>query len=277
MTELPKASPSTIQTLLSQGPLACWAGHRLMGNIQKAPSDSKIKGRLAHAALLGEAHDLAPLPFDAFRSNEAKAARDAALEEGLIPVTQTKLDATLPNAQRVHEQLERYGVSLDGHTEVLLEWEEQTSIGQTCHCKGYADVIQPDQKRIIELKTADSVWTIPTAVRHLSDSHSLLQEPAYRRGAEAVYEIPAHEWEVLYLFVQMEPPFSILPGTLAGDFREMAEIRWMRGITEFAERLWRGTERKYWEPSTEPQVLTAPGWLLARELEIEAMGEVDAG
>jgi hypothetical protein len=276
--EIPRLSASVAHRLLSVSPLEAWAKHRLLGGQAEAPpTASQLEGRLWHAMLLEGGAGVEVIDAKDFRTNAAKEKRDLAAAEGKIPVTALKFQAMQPAVKAIEEEMLRFGIEFGSQkVEHRIEWEEQTINGDDVACSGFVDTFKLDRGwlDIYDLKTGSSGTSIDDAVRLIANSHSLLQEPAYRSGLSDQLGIDRERSELTYVFVQTEAPYSVTPVTLSGDFREMAEIRWRRALEIWNRCLTKGTGRECWPgPVENITPISAPGWLLAKELELEAMSD----
>ena len=105
------------------------------------------------------------------------------------------------------------------------------------------------------------------------DSPAVIQDCAYRNALVAKTPGLAGRTDVLFLFAQSKPPYLITPVKLDGTLRHIGETRWLRAVELWAKCLARGTGPAAWPQHTDkPIEVTAPGWVLARELEAEVMG-----
>jgi len=255
-----------------------WARHRLLGNIIKPPTKSQLDGRMWHAAIMGEAHDVVRVDADNFKMKDAREARDEALAEGKIPVAAPVFDSLAPAVDRIHEELRRYGIDITGATaiEELLEWSEYATGGVEVLCSGYLDVRW--NFAIRDLKTGPSCTSVSQAMRQTADSHSLLQEPAYRRAVAQKHGVDFERTAFEYLFIQTQEPFCITPVPVSGQFRAAAEMRWQRAVDLWAECLSNGTDRHHW-PGPQPynashrQSIDVPQWTINAEIEIKVAGD----
>jgi len=261
MEETPKLSPSIAKKLLDGTPLAAWCDHRLLGNLRKPMTDGQRAGILAHAAILGDSEDVAVLPFDAFRSKDAKEARDAAIEEGKIPVTEKAWTEITENTPQIRQSLENSGVVFGGAVEQKLSWEEDGVL-----CTGVLD--HWDGKVLVdEIKSGPAIPTREYCERHLVQSHSHLQDPAYRNAVASEIDCDPEEITVRFAFVQTQAPFACYVQPLSGAAREYAAIRWRRAVDIWRRCLSTGD---WYGPSAEDMPFDVPVWALKREMEMEA-------
>lgn len=107
--ETPSASSSILRTLIDQSPMhAHWDHPRLNSECEpSAPTDFQIAGRILHWHITqaGECPYRA-LAFDSYRTKEAKALKQEALDAGLAPILEDKLDELLPVADALRSRIE---------------------------------------------------------------------------------------------------------------------------------------------------------------------------
>ena len=277
MTEIPRLSPTIAHKLTTESPLSAWAAHRLLGNFRKPAIKSQIEGRMWHAAVLGQAHDVVVVDAADFKTNAAKEERDAILSQKKIPVAKPKLDNLQLSAARIRHSLMEYGIDVDeGTSEKRFEWTEYTESGKPVECSGVIDHHQ--FQRIIDLKTSDKSVSLHEATNLIARSHSLLQDAAYRNALcaddHADDGFTPDYFEVIFAFCQTVEPFSVTPVTLSGEFRELSHLRWRRAIETWHECLSKGRAREHWPgPVDAITAVSPPGWMLAQEIEWEAMRE----
>ena len=268
--ETPRLSPSIGHLLTTESPLSAWAAHRLLGNFKRPTTDAQMEGRLWHSALLEAGKGIEVIEADNYRTKAAQEFRDAAVMAGRIPVLAAKFDEMSHGVTMIRDQLSRFGIVFDGTPEERFEWEEIADNGQPVACSGFIDHYSGSV--ITDLKTSRTPTTLHGAAREIAGSHALLQEPAYRRALADTYDLDFERISFVFAFVQTQEPFTVTPVTLSGEFREVAYLRWRRAINTWHECLSRGPERKCWPGPVEVTTpIHAPGWMLAQEIELEAM------
>ncbi len=268
--ETPRLSPSIGHKLTTESALSAWAAHRLLGNFRKPATESQIAGRLWHAAILEGGAGVEVLDFDAFRSKEAKEARDKALHDGKIPIVRAKWDSMQEGVGHIHAQMKSFGFSLEGKVEERVEWDEQTEDGELVPCSGVLD--HRDGLAITDIKSGSGGVTPHEATGLIARSHAILQDAAYRSAVAVKFDVDRERVDMIFLFVQTEEPYAITPVELDGEFRELSHLRWRRAIESWRKCLSAGRERKHWPgPVSGTQQIHPPGWMVAQELELEAM------
>jgi hypothetical protein len=268
--EVPRLSPSIGHKLVAKSALAAWAGHRLLGNFRKPPTDTQVAGRAWHAAILGDEESVEVLEYNTYRSSEAKVERAGAEARGQTPVLVDKWNVILEGRDRIREELEHLGIVLNGKVEERIEWFEDTQFGKPVACSGVID--HRDGCHIDDIKTGPAAVTKQEAAGLIFRSHSLLQDAAYRSAISTIHGIDLERCEMSFIFIQTEEPFAITPVEMSGEFREIAYLRWSRALEMWAECMDGGTDRKHWPgPCRGLETIHPPGWALAQELELEAL------
>lgn len=262
-------SPSIAQKLLNEGPLSAWANHRRLGNLAGPPSDTQLRGRIYHAAILDDTSDLVIVEADSFRTKDARDLRDKALAEGKTPVIASKWEAAKKAGWHIREELAAREVHIDGKVEHRMKWTEIAEDGQEVWCSGVLDHWSEDI--IDDIKTMDGFPTTHTVTRAIATSHALLQDAAYKSAVSQYMGVDRDQIAMRYAFVQIDEPYAVEVVELSGEFQEISYIRWRRAIEEWHRRISKGVERMYWE--NDPAIVTIfpPGWMLNQELELEAM------
>jgi hypothetical protein len=108
------------------------------------------RGSAAHSELLGDG-EIVWIKADAYRSNDAKAARDAAYADGKIPMLVKEKAAIEAMAEAARDALKRRFGSLDFLPEQTLIWNENG----VWH-KSRPDIRYPDLNVVVEFKTSTS-------------------------------------------------------------------------------------------------------------------------
>jgi len=270
MPEVPRLSASIAHKLTTESALSGWAAHRLLGNMKPESSKSQIDGRMWHAAVLEDGHDIEVIDVADFKTADARVLRDAATAAGKIPVARPVFDKLKPAAARIREEMERRDLILDGRIEQRFEWTEYTDDGQPVECSGYID--QTNGVEIKDIKSSKTPTSRDSAMNMICRSHSILQDAAYRSAVATTDGSEVEDLDFIYVFFQTREPHSITPLRMSGSFREISHLRWRRAIHLWHDCISKGTDRKYWPDVTEGiEVMDAPGWMLSQETELEAI------
>ena len=271
MGEIPRLSPSIADKVL-QAPILGWSAHRLLGNHREKKKESQVEWQLWHAALLEGGAGIEVLDFDAFRSKDAKEARDRALHDGKIPIVRPKWEAMQGGVEAIKEQLHTHGINLDGVVEERIEWEQRATSGEAVACSGYID--HRNGMTIDDLKTGSGFTSKHMAGQLIAKGHSLLQDAAYRSAISAIHLEDLERVKMRYVFVMTQEPYVVTPVEMSGEYKEISRIRWQRAIDIWAACLANGTNRKHWPGAVEAGTIATvhpPGWMMSQEMEEEAL------
>ena len=259
-------SPSTGHTLTTESALQAWTFHRLLGGKRKKDTDAMSAGKLFHAGLLEDGKGIEVIDADAFRSKDAKAARDLAIAKGLLPIVQPKWEAMQPALERIKENIAKTDYSLDGgQCEVKVEWSEpaRNPTGSVlCHAR--LDWLSDDHIQIIDLKTTEGSVHPDTCAAKLVREGGALQEAANISAISRLHPELAGRIKFAFLFIQTKEPFDVVPIESDGSMRDLGEAQWMRAI-----RIWADCrERNEWPGHSTGKAIRvgAPAWALNQEM-----------
>jgi hypothetical protein len=252
--QLPGLSASTAKVLLAQSPLHAKARHA------QKPTKGMDMGTVGHRLVLGKGKAYEVLAFGDYKTNAAKAARDAARANGLVPILEDDFAKANRMAEACRVQLLERDVILDGASELAIEWTEPTIHGDVL-CRGMLDHVWLDTGVILDLKfTSDAA---PSSVERTAENLGYaVQEAAYLRGLTQLRPELAGRIRFLFGFCEDSEPFAMNLTASDGVFRELGERRWLRAVNEWA----RCTKNDTWPGyGTSINHITAPAWALARE------------
>lgn len=195
-----------------------------------------------------------------FATEEGKAIRDAALAEGRIPLLSEALGVYKYKAKALRSRFYDEGEALDGRSEVVIYWNEETPSGPV-RCRTRIDhlIVAPERILIRDLKTSKDAS--PNQLRSSCYEYGYdIQRAANIRAVEAVFPDYVGRVDFSFLFGELEKPYVVNVCRLDAEFSRMGEVRWERGRDMWAECL----KKNHWPgyPGTE---LAPPGWALARE------------
>ncbi len=253
---VPSLSSSIAKTLIQKSPAHAWLEHPRMGNQRKPPSEDMDEGTLIHKLLLGEGAIIQIIAADNFRTKVAQEARDAATARGAVPVLARKYDAAQIAVAKIRENIAACGINLDGANEVAIEWQEDGVLGDPVTCRCRLDHAWIDDGRIIDIKKCESAHPKDAARAVVTYSYAL-QAVAYTRALEALKPEFQGRAKFAFLFVEIEPPYAVLPAWLSGTFVELGTRQWTRAVRTWERCLaandWPGYSR-------EAIPLIAPPW-----------------
>ena len=150
--DTPSLSSTIARLLVSKTPAHARAAHpRLDPGAPDKTSDAMDMGTAVHQLLLRDDR-VDVLDFKDFRTNDAKAARDASRAHGRIPLLRHKWEEATEIAARVREQI--VALELDpvpfteGTAEHVIRWHENG-----VQCRAMLDWLRDDLEVVDDLKT----------------------------------------------------------------------------------------------------------------------------
>jgi hypothetical protein len=265
--EVPSLSQSCAKTIVTKSPLHAWTEHPRFGANRGESTAAMDEGTLIHRLVLDKGADVVIIESDAFRTNAAKAARDEAIAAGKIPVLAHKYENAVAIANTLKSNLfTEHGIRLDGESEVAIEWQEEGAEGLVT-CRGLMDHVKIDQGRIYDVKKTASAHPRQcgrSAVEYGYD----IQHAAYTRALAKLRPELEGRIDFVFLFMEIEAPYAIVPARLDGVLRELGAQRWDRAVLTWEKCL----NSNRW-PSYADRIVNieAPQWAITQE-----MGEQNA-
>lgn len=253
----PSLSNSLIKLLVTKSPRHAWLAHPRLNPAFEPLEESKFDvGTAAHASLL-EGRDVCEV-IDApdWRTNAAKAARDAARLAGKVPLLAHQHKSVTAMAGAALQFLSAAGlgdVLHRGACEQTLVWEDAGA-----HCRARLDWLTDDRRLILDFKTT-GVANPEKWMRGAFDLGYDTQDVFYTRGLR---RLGFDRVRFVFLVQEVEPPFLCYLVELAESARHLADLKVERAIN-----LWSMCMRDNCWPAypTDVHQLEAPPWLLAAE------------
>ncbi len=259
--EVPSLSSSIAKLLIDKSALHAHAAHPRLGGEKYESTAAQDAGTLIHRLLLGAGKDIETIDADDYRTNAAKVARDAAKAAGRIPVLARVLEEALAAALVLQKRLGEFGVALSGASEVPVAWAERVFLSDAeVQCRAMFDHVIWSGGKFYDVKKITCAHPDACA-RAIATYGYDLQLAAYRRAFAAIR--PEFEDRVIgeLIFVEMEPPYAVLPVKPDGAYRAMGEKRWQLAV----ERWHACTKYNRWPGyATEPVFVSPPPWALAK-------------
>jgi len=261
------ASASILKKVYLQSPLhAKYAHPKLNPDFRESPStDAQAAGSILHALVLGQPAPYRELGFDSYRTNEAKAARDAAHACGLIPILTHKLAELFPVAEALRTRLHNDHAEIyealtheDTIREGTLIWREN---GVLCRCR--FDALPPKRYgfscdlKFTGLTAEPEKWSLTLATDYL------FQADLYPRAVKA---IRGDSPEFRFLVCETEAPYGVSVHAMGPDLMDLAKTRVDLSLRKWSDCLKTGN----W-PGYTPMVCyaDAPGWLVKQDMDRE--------
>lgn len=260
-------SSSIAHTMVSRCAKAAWAQHPRFGGKPKKLTAEMELGTLIDELMLGKGQRIVELQHEAFRSNAAKADRDAVVAQGKIPVKANQLADWKETVERVRKALRFAGVPFDGMTQVCLLWEESATNGNKVQCKALLDHLVMDTLLIQDLKTGTdcSPEALPWKVHRYGYA---IQAAAYVRGLEAV--LGESSWgHVRFENVWMETswPHITVRSKMSGRAMMLGNQLWQHAIDKWEEC----TRTTHWPAYSRPDEVIAVDYPEGGEASVLAM------
>lgn len=219
--EQPSLNHSIVKVLLEEAPIHAWSHHPRLGNaVSDDPSPEKDFGLACHRLCLGAGAPLVFVDADSWKTTKAKEQRDAAREDGKIPILRHKLKEAEELAEALRSGLKKRGLLEQweaAQSEVVAIWRE----GQTL-CRAMFDKVLVDEARgrviIRDLKTTESVKP-KTLAKQVFNLHYDSQRQWYVGGAEKLFPQFAGRIEFEFVFIEARFPYAMQVANLDGSFR----------------------------------------------------------
>jgi hypothetical protein len=267
----PRLSHSLAHLMLSKSPRHAWAAHPLLGNLRVDDrTEERDRGTLLHSLLLGIGQSIEVLPFDNWRTKEARECRAAAEEAGTLPVLAPTYDAACETAGEIRGSLLDLGfvIGETGHfTEQVAAWEEN---GVACRAR--IDLRSKMQPGVIaDLKIVRSAN--PATFGRTMLAYGLdVQHATYVSAVEHLIPELAGRVRMEFLLCEPFPPYAVCRVRPAGSMRSLGASKWARAVKLWGECLASGK----W-PGYGIAEVDAPTWALTEDLSTAVAEAGDPG
>lgn len=259
-------SSSTISDLVEMTEIEARMGiNRLNPSMKKkASSESMDIGNIAHDfVLLGGESKFEVAPYDAWRSNDAKAAKADIISRGLIPLnlsTQSILEDVRNMKARLHEQIaehkdypgilqngaaEQSGFAFDGEiwNRARFDWLD--------HQPQYENLIVDYKTTGIDFDQweKNELWKT-----------KFYQEHHYKRVLDMIRNPDTAPARFIYVVQQVTEPYLVQIFEIDRSYSDEVAERYMRGRARFINciktGIWRGTTKYTRHSCPPPWILT---------------------
>lgn len=173
-------------------------------------------GTRAHALVLGKgAEQLAVLGFENYRTDKAKAARDAAIAAGKIPTLPHELDEARAIADAVRDDDLAGGLFAQGEAELSMFWKDPD---WDIWLRGRLDWLTwfDGFPCIVDLKKTTDASPGEFA-RSVDKYRYYMQDPHYRDGLGILLDCDPDEIDFVFVAVEPEPPHFVMTYRLDPD------------------------------------------------------------
>lgn len=205
----PSLSSSIAKVLLRATPAHAQIQHPRLNPTYVSEKRSVFDiGSAVHCLVLNDVAKIEVIDVEEYRTNDAKAKRDAAYAAGRIPLKTREYE-------RVREMADAARAQLDAHEDAAEAFRpgcgtpEQTMIWQEggVWCRARLDWLPDDRVSFYDFKTTGQVANPDTYARHLYDMGYDVQAALYRRGIARLLGVS----EPSFCFVVQEtaPPYCL--------------------------------------------------------------------
>lgn len=228
ITPEPALSCGVLKKLLTKSALHAWMDHPALNpEYAEVSKDTFDIGTAAHALFLEGIDKAEVLPFDSYRTKEAKQARELARMNGNIPMLVDKYGQVCEMVNAAKRQLEHSDLRItdlqaEGKAEQTLIWQEDG-----LWFKARPDWMPHDMSLIFDYKTT-GVSANPAGIgRHISSMNYEIQAAFYRRGLYCLTGIdaPFH-----FMFQEDDAPYLSSFPILDWQSKAIGEGEVQRGI-----------------------------------------------
>jgi hypothetical protein len=226
----PSLSSSIANLLLTRSPLHAWHAHPRLNPAWRAevPTTEMELGTALHSMILENSEkSLVLIDAKDYRTNDAKALRDAARVNGKTPLLVHKLAEVREIALAARAQIkasEIGGVKFSSERSML--WQE----GETW-CRGRIDWLSDDNELVVDLKTTSASAEPNAYIKRLLNDGADLQAAVYSRG---VYALTGKRPAFVFACIEVDPPYAM---SFVG--LEPAWIAWADAKFDQALEIWR--------------------------------------
>ncbi len=269
----PTLSSSIAKVLLSATPLHAWIAHSRL-NTALAPDGEKkfALGSVTHELLLGKGGGFEMIDAADYRSKDAKAARDAAIDYGKTPILAHQLadaedmrDAVIARLREIPETralIGADGLLSQGDAEAVIIWRD---IGGPL-CRAMIDFWGATEAEVWDVKTIGVGLSDGAIRRQIENLGYDLSAGFYLRGLEALRPELAGRFKWRWIFVEGEEPFEVRVIEPDGEMLEIGKRKAALAIAKWHTAL----TANYWPGYPREITRLAPAqWSLAQLMERE--------
>lgn len=264
--ETPTLNASVAKKLVLETPAHAKQAHpRLADGWVQTHTDAMDEGTALHQMLLGDDR-VSVLPYDSFRTADAKMHRGSVRAQGRVPMLQSKWDEILVVGDALKQQVAAFPIDpplfVNGMAEQTIMWEEN-GVG----LRARLDWLASDFTVIDDLKKARSADKRGFQKSLFALGYDI-QAAFYIRAVKAAFGVtPVFRW----VAIEPDRPYAMSVHTLSAQALSAAHAKVDLAIELWAECLETGVWPAY--PRT-VQVVELPAWMDAAEWDDSALTEV---
>lgn len=230
----PSLSASIAKKLIAQSPAHARHAHpRLNPGFAREEKEIFDRGTVAHALLLKGEEVAAVLPYDDWKTQAARAERDALRAEGRVVILQKHWDTVRRMIDRCREQLSAHKEASDAFTngkpEQVIIWREDSGVW----CRAKLDYLHDTRQKIDDYKSTGREVDNESISRHCLDDWEI-QDAFYRRGVMKIFR---EEAQFRFIAQENAEPYAVNVVELGPDFRWLGDEKVQYAIRIFGNCL----------------------------------------
>lgn len=264
-------SSSGINTLLNETPAHFAARNPRLTRWPDHLNDSTKEqdlGTVVHSLVLGKGHEIKIIDLSEFRNKDgtpaqtfnnaaAKKAKEQAEADGLIVIERQAYDQAEFVAAAATEALrQRFGTWPIGNSEMSMVWKRRTTDKESeIWCRGLADHLGEGQwsNVIVDLKTTGRGIS-DYDLQKKAEREAAVQAAWYSEGLAAIRPELRGRIKFYFIFVEVEPPYSVRRIALNQQWHDMAPQLIDIAVDKFADCL----RADRWDSYPDDDVLDMP-------------------
>lgn len=246
--DVPTLNRGTAVDMAYRTPLHAWTNHpRLNGGYEAQNKTAFDLGTAVHTWMGSAQGDIVRIPVDDYKTADARRARDEAYAAGKTPLTDPQYEDCELIVDCAHRQLAGHEIGDPFRDDsgtiggCMAVWEAHGAWK-----RAQFDRIDPAQRTIYDLKTTGQSAEPSSFVRTAINQALDMQAAHYIEGASTVFGWHPSFWRLLFVVVEVKPPFALSVVELPSDLLELG-----RAKMEMASHKWRrcinkGTGPQHW-------------------------------
>lgn len=258
----PSLSASLAGTLVEKSARHAWhKSRRLNPKFEDDSNGAMDFGKAAHALMIEGDARVVIVEHDDWRTNDAKAQRDAAKKAGRIPLLEKdwgKLSRMIrAGREQLAEHRDAFDAFRDGVGERSIFWRDM-SPSRPIWCRIRADWLNVPKLKIFDYKTTENAAPAAWGSRQLWNLGFDIQSSFYGLGCERAYNEP---FSFFFIVQEVDEPFALSVVSLDPEAAEIADYRRDLAMEAWAQCM----ARQQWPGySARTSFLPPPAWLSKR-------------
>lgn len=237
--EIPTLSHSCAVTMIRESPAHAYTGHPRLGGADHETNPAMEFGQVAHELILGQGAGFATWEGKTWAGKEAGAFWDRAVAAGLTPIKIADLKRAELVRDAFNTKIALYpdlaNAFAKGISERVMIWHEGDTWMRAMCDKLFIDE-DAGKAVILDLKTTEQAH--PKAIRsRILPMGYALQQDFYSGGLRTIRPELAGRIKFYFLFMEVNPPFALVPCELSGEFLAIACSQTSRAISLWRECL----------------------------------------